>query len=101
MTTSRDGAIAMFFACISAFMVTKVKNVELEKKVSLAGKLFRRLLGASRGFQESVSLRERDAHVGVPRNSYYSYPEEIKTAMESESKKAEALMERQRRLSIC
>jgi len=100
MTTSRDGTIAIFSTCISVFVVTEMKKVELKKKGSLAGKLFRRLLRASSGFQESVSLQERDAHVGVPRNSYYSYQEEIKTALEAERKKAEALL-RQRRLFIC
>jgi len=78
-----------------------MKKAELEKKGSFAGKLFRRLLKTSRGFQESVGLQERDAHVGVPRNSYYGYQKEIKTALlEAERKKAEAIAW-QRRHIIC
>ena len=84
-----------------SIVVAYMKKVELKKKGSLAGKLFRRLLRASSGFQESVSLQERDAHVGVPRNSYYDYQKEIKTALlEAERKKAEAI-EWQRRNIIC
>lgn len=100
MTTSRDGTIPMFSIRISVFVVTEMKKVELKKKNSLAGNLSRRLLRASRGFQESASLQERDTHVGVPRNDYYNYQEEIKTALEAEHKKAEALLQ-QRRLFIC
>ncbi len=57
------------------------RHGEQPASVGKVGELFRRLLRASVGFQESVSLQERDAHVGVPRNSYYNYQEEIKTAL--------------------
>jgi len=78
-------------------VVPEVKKAELKRTGSVGGKLFRRLLAASTEFQESISLQERDIHVGVLRNIYYDHQKEIKTALlEAERKKAKAI-ETQRR----
>jgi len=91
----------MFLLSPILIVVTEMKKTESEKKGSFAGKLFRRLFKASAGFLESVSLQERDAHVGVPGNRNYDYQKENKTALlEAEREKAEAIAW-QRRHIIC
>ena len=78
-----------------------MKKVKPEKKGSLTGKLLR-LLKPSSSIQESISLQEKNVSVGIPSNSYHDHHKEIKTALvEAERKKAEALMELQRRKFIC
>lgn len=78
-------------------VVPEVKRVKLKREGSVGGKLFRRLLAASTEFQESISLQERDVHVGVLRDIYYDHQKEIKTALlEAEREKAKAI-ETQRR----
>ena len=75
-----------------------MKRIESCKKDSLAGKLLRLL--KSSGLQESIRLQEENVAFGIPNDSYYAY-KEVKTALlEAERKKAEALMERQRRSHI-
>ena len=70
----------------------------MEKKSSLTGKLLR-LLKPNSGLQESISLQ--GDNVSITTNSYHDYQKEIKTAMlEAERKKAEALMEWQKRRFI-
>ena len=70
----------------------------MEKKNSLTGKLLR-LLKPNSGLQESISLQ--GDNVSITTNSYHDYQKEIKTAMlEAERKKAEALMEWQKRRFI-
>ena len=70
------------------------------EKGSFRGTLLR-LFKLGKSFQESVSLQERDAHVGITRDIYYDHQREIRTALlEAERKKAEAV-EWQRRKIIC
>lgn len=84
--------------CKQALKVApEAEGIELKRMGSVEGKLLRRLLGVSTEFQESISLQNRDIHVGVPRNTYYNQQMEIKTALlEAERKKAKAI-ETQRR----
>lgn len=76
-----------------------MKRTASEKKGSLAAKLLR-LFRAGGGFQEPLRLQEENVSVGVPRN--HDYHKEVENALlEAERKKAEALMEWQKRPFIC
>jgi hypothetical protein len=75
-----------------------MKKAEHEKGSSV-GKLFRPLFTYMHSFQEAIRLQGRDAHIGsdVPRDSYYNYQKEIRTALlEVERLKAQAIMLQQR-----
>ncbi len=102
MTTSRDGIIAMFSAWISLFVVMTMKRISLKRTNSLRTKVLR-LLRMDRGFEWELSIAEREiAHFSIPTSNYHGYQKEIETALlEAERKKAEALMEWQKRRFIC
>lgn len=71
-----------------------------KRKGSLAGKLFRLLKARSAELQETTSLQENS--VGVSGNIHYDSQKEVQIALvEAERKKAEALMEMQKRRLIC
>jgi hypothetical protein len=72
-----------------------------KKKDSLTGKLLR-LLRTNRGFEEPSGVQEKIVGAGVSGNNYYNYRKEIEIArLEAERKKAEGLMEWQKRCFIC
>lgn len=100
MTTSRDGTIVMFSTCISAFVVMEMERKKILKKGLLTGKVLR-LFGMTRDLEEPP-IDEEIIHVPIPTDANYSYRKEIKTALlEAERRKAEALMESQKRRFIC
>jgi predicted component of type VI protein secretion system len=61
-----------------------------------------RLLGMNRGYEEPLSVHEEIGQISVPGGNYCNYGREIETALlEAERRKAEALMELQKRRFIC
>jgi hypothetical protein len=61
-----------------------------------------RLLGMNRGYEEPLSVHEEIGQMSVPGSIYYNYGREIEAALlEAERRKAEALMELQKRRFIC
>jgi len=79
----------------------KMKEINPQKKKdSLTGKLLR-LLRTNRGFEEPSGVQEKIVGAGVSRNNYYNHRKEIETLLEAERKKAEGLMEWQKRRFIC
>lgn len=78
-----------------------MKEIKPRKKGSLIRKVLRSL-GKSRDFEKSTSDQGEIVHVGIPTSNYHNYRKEIDTAwLEAERKKAEALMEWQKRRFIC
>jgi hypothetical protein len=77
-----------------------MKKVVPHKKASLTERVLR-LLGMS------ISLKERSTSqeitpVPIPTDNYYGSPKEFKTALlEAERRKAEAIMELEKRRFIC
>lgn len=99
--TSCDGAIAMCFIYNNLFQVIEMEKTVPQKKVALEGKVVRllkggilRLLGTSQSLEEPPSYQEI---TDIPINY-----QEIKTALlETEQRKAKALMDWQKRRLIC
>ena len=90
-----------FSSPLSLFVVMAMKTTKPQKKGSLTAKVLR-LLRTNRGFEEPSSDQEEIVHVGIPANNYCNCRKEIETALlEAERKKAEALMEWQKRRFIC
>ena len=77
----------------------EMKTIKPQKKGSLTGKVLR-LFGTNRGFEEPSSDQE-ETRVGIPATNYYNHKGIKSALLEAERKKAEALMEWQRRRFIC
>lgn len=76
-----------------------MKEVNARKKNSLARKILQ-IFGMDRVFVQSTSIQEESVHINIPAN--HNYWKENETALlEAERKKAQALMERQRRPFLC
>ncbi len=75
----------------------KVKEIESQKKGSLAGRMLR-LFKIDGSFQESTSMRGEIAFGNlITGESYHKYHKRNETALlEAAQKKAEALLERQK-----
>lgn len=77
-------------------VVSEMKRMKLEKKGSLAERLLR-LMKPRSAVQESIVLSEQDARVTLPKGFHHEYQRIIRiSALETERKKAEGLMEWQR-----
>jgi len=75
-----------------------MKKVNPHERSSLIRKALR-LLATNRGFEEPPSDQE-GIHLGIPASNYYNH-KEIETALlEAERKKAQAIMEREKRRFI-
>ena len=97
---SCDGTIPMFLLFTISTVVMKMKEIRPRKKGYLARKL--RLLLKLRGIEGPLSVQEEIIHVGIPENNYYNHRKEIESAwLEAERKKAEVLMELQKRRFVC
>lgn len=78
----------------------------MKEKKATENRLFERkmlrLLETNRGFEKLSSDQEETIHAGIPGNNHYNYRKEIETAwLKAERKKANALMEWQKRRFIC
>lgn len=101
MGPSCDGTIPMFLLSSTYSVVVKMKKTEPQKGVSLTRKVLR-LFGMDRGFEKPSSNLGGIAHVSIPANNHYNYLKEIQTArLEAERRKAEAILEWQKRRFIC
>ncbi len=79
----------------------EMKEIKPRRKVSLKGRVLR-LMGMNGGFEELSSDQKQMGHAGNSENNYYKYQREVETTLlEAERKKAEALMEWQKRLFTC
>ncbi|MFB0514019.1 MAG: hypothetical protein ACETVQ_00430 [Candidatus Bathyarchaeia archaeon] len=77
-----------------------MKEIKPRKKGSFIGTLLRSLI-KSIGFEKSASGQEEIVHASVSGGDYHNY-RRIETArVEAERKKAQALMEWQKRRFIC
>ncbi|NIU39227.1 hypothetical protein GWN65_04450 [Candidatus Bathyarchaeota archaeon] len=73
-----------------------MKEIESQKKGSLAGRMLR-LFKIDGSFQESTSMRGEIAFGNLTGESYHKYHKRNETALlEAAQKKAEALLERQK-----
>ena len=78
----------------------EMKEIKSRKKGSLIRTLLRSLI-KSVGFEKSASGQEEIVHASISGGDYYNY-RRIETArVEAERKKAEALMELQKRRFVC
>ncbi len=78
----------------------EMKEIKPRKKGSLIGTRLRSLI-KSMGFEKSASGQEEIVHPCVVTDDYHNY-RRIQTArVEAERKKAEALMELQKRRFVC
>jgi len=85
---------------LSLVVAIEMKKVIPHEKASLAERVLR-LLGMSRSPEESPTYQEI-THVPIPTDNYYGSPKEFKTALlEAEHRKAEAIMELEKRRFIC
>jgi L-lactate utilization protein LutB len=104
MTLRRTRHVTAQLLCVSLplslVVVIEMKKVVPHKKGSLIGRMLRSL-GMNGGVEQSPSYQEI-AYVPTPTESYHGHPKELKAALlEAERRRAEALMERQRRPLIC
>ena len=104
MTLPRTRHVTAQLLCIplplSLVVVIEMKEVVPHKKGSLIGRMLRSL-GMNRRVEQSPSYQEI-AYVPTPTDSRHSDPKELKAALlEAERRRAEALMELQRRPFIC
>ena len=77
-----------------------MKKVVPHKKASLTARVLR-LLGMSRSLEEPSTYQEI-THVPIPTDNYYVSTKETETALlEAERRKAEAIMELEKRRFIC
>ena len=91
----------MFLAHLYLLVVMNMKKIKPRKGVSLTVKVLR-LLGGRIELSWPLRSQEEIVHTGISGNNYYNYRKEIETArLEAERKKAEALMEWQKRRFIC
>jgi len=90
----------MFLSSTISIVVVKMKEIKRQKKGSLIKSLLR-LLRKARGYEELTSGREEIVHTGISGANYYNHRKEITDWLEAERKKAEVLMERERRGFIC
>jgi len=77
-----------------------MKEIKRRKKGSLITSLLR-LLQKARGYEELTSNREEIADTGIYGANHYNHRKEITAWLEAERKKAQVLMERERRGFIC
>jgi len=77
-----------------------MKEIKRRKKGSLITSLLR-LFEKARGYEELTSGREEIVHISISGANHYNYRKEIIDWLEAERKKAEVLMERERRGFIC
>jgi len=85
---------------LSLVVVIEMKKVVPRKKGASIGRVLR-FLRMNRRVEQSSSYQEI-AYVPTPTESYHSHPKELKAALlEAERRKAEALMEWQKRPFIC
>ncbi len=79
----------------------EMKEMKPRRKGSLIGKVLR-LLGRAEGFGELSSDQEQMVHAGISGNNHFKYRRKMETArLEAERRKAEVLMEWQKRRFIC
>jgi hypothetical protein len=79
-------------------VVIEIKTINPQKRGSLRTRVLR-LLGTNKDFEELSSGQEKIVHTSILGNNYQK---EIKTAwLETERKKAKALIEFQKRRFIC
>ncbi len=85
---------------LSLVVAIEMKKVVPHKKASLTERVLR-LLGMSRSLEEPSTYQEITP-VPIPTDNYYGSPKEFKTALlEAERRKAEAIMELEKRRFIC
>ncbi len=90
----------MFLLSTISIVVMKMKEIKRRKKGSLITSLLR-LFGKARGYEELTSGREEIVHTGISGANHYYRRKEITDWLEAERKKAEVLMEREKRSFIC
>lgn len=85
---------------LSLVVAIEMKKVVPHKKASLTERVLR-LLGMSISLEEPSTYQEITP-VPIPTDNYYGSPKEFKTALlEAERRKAEAIMELEKRRFIC
>ena len=104
MTLRRTRHVTAQLLCVSLplslVVVIEMKKVVPHKKESSIGRVLR-FLRMSRSVEQSPSHQEI-AYVPTPTDNYHSHPKELKAALlEAERRRAEALMEWQKRPFIC
>jgi len=77
----------------------KMKKINTHERGSLIRKILR-LLTTNRGSEKPLSDQE-EIHLGITASNYYNHKEIETVLLEAERKKAQAIMERQRRHFIC
>ena len=78
----------------------EMKEIKPRKKGSLIGTLLRSLI-KSMGFEKSASGQEEAVHASISGGDHYNYRRIQAALVEAERKKAEALMEWQKRRFVC
>ncbi len=78
----------------------EMKEIKSRKKGSLIGTRLRSLI-KSMGFEKSASGQEEGVHASISGGDYHNYRRIQAALVEAERKKAEALMELQKRRFVC
>jgi len=100
MKRKQEEEIQLGKAFVSAHAI-EMKEKKPRRKGSLIGKVLRSL-GMDKGFEELSSDQEQMVHAGISGNNHFKHRREMETALlEAERRKAEALMEWQKRRLIC